>query len=170
MRKQSLDVSMLQGNLFRNARGSPMGALPSYPGTPPANRLMNVRRDSIHQMQHTNTPPPIQQQPIASTAQSTFSKVAAAVMGATVGKRRPSVSAATEMEAGATAAAASPQMGGSSLKQNVTEQYQVQEGYGSVRSHIKYGPPLDQEQLGQHSQFMSSEVKKKGSCVGKKQD
>ncbi|KAF9934208.1 hypothetical protein FBU30_002901 [Linnemannia zychae] len=101
--------------------------------------------------------------PITNAAQSTFSKVAAAVVGATVGKRRPSVVNELEAVAGVIGVNGltkyrekpSPTLS-SSMKQN---QYNepVNERIKSHGIGQGHGAGLDAEQLQNHSWFMRSE-------------
>ncbi|KAK3804918.1 MAG: hypothetical protein J3Q66DRAFT_393588 [Benniella sp.] len=145
VRKQSLDTSMLQGNLLRSCGNESPSCSPLYPGMPTGDSFWNSRRGSV--FMHNSTYTPQLQHSIAGAAQSTFSKVAA-VIGATVGKRRPSMSATNEIEAVVVGLAGS-QVDGDSKQQP--------QQYGRSSIHMKYGPPLDQEQLHYHAQFMNSE-------------
>lgn len=101
----------------------------------------------------------------SSSAQSTLSRVAAAVVGATVGKRRPSV--ASEFEAGASGIFGLsryrekpplvPVVAKQQQHQHQEHQHQHQNNEG-VGGNGGAGTGLDAEQLQNHAQFMRSEV------------
>ncbi|KAF9104944.1 hypothetical protein BGX27_009875 [Mortierella sp. AM989] len=77
---------------------------------------------------------------VTKSSQSTFSRVAAAVVGATVGKRRPSV--VSELEAG------------TSKQKNGSHDNQSSFGSGLIQKQVQ---ELDQEHMNNHAAFMRTE-------------
>ncbi|KAG0359248.1 hypothetical protein BGZ54_010037 [Gamsiella multidivaricata] len=170
-RKQSLDVSAFRANqqimdpsMQKDDRQTP--AMPVLPTSYATNANDTSLSESTLDSSTQNEQGPrervqqIQYYSITSAAQLTFSKVAAAVVGATVGKRRPSVP--SELEAGiGYGTNKGRSLGGmrrqsiSSYKSSLGEQWSLS-GSGATR----FGQQaLDQQQLNNHMQFMKSEVR-----------
>ncbi|KAF9154020.1 hypothetical protein BG015_002106 [Linnemannia schmuckeri] len=93
----------------------------------------------------------------SNSAPSTLSRVAAAVVGVTVGKRRPSI--ANELEAGGNGFGLSKYREKPPPMPYVTKQQQHQYNYNQASGSdgIGGGAGLDEEQLQNHTKFMRSE-------------